>query len=341
MRKQILATCLAIITLFSTMTVGYALELKETDAGIVYPADDIAMKAEAERDATAHTIKFDASVLLESETELMYMDMVTYEDAQLDMIKAHNISAAQQAKDYVRKLNLSESGYGYIEEFCLEELDYYMNMEDAQLLSYTVYTPNQHSVTTLSDSPTEEELRLFGTYGGRDFYYFYPSSAEVKTNVKKQETKAKLQGWVNNVIGCVLEFESIKVNALWSAFQLLMGAPSDYIVQTGAFTESYCNLTMYTRGLYTEYGNGTYEMLSSQQYCAVYPYKIFHPVDSPNYSGAYVKDYGYQGQIYSNKYMNSPKSLCQEAWQIYNGALVVAAHDTINTSAFKTIWEDL
>jgi hypothetical protein len=214
-------------------------------------------------------------------------------------------------------------------------------MEDAQLTSYTVYTPNRSSEATLSSSPSESDLTYFGSYGGRKFYFFYPSSAGVKTNIQKQSTTSKLQSWINNILGCTMVFADIEVSALWSSFQLSMGAPDNYIVQSGAFTQSFCNLTMYTRGIYTQYGNGDYDMLTSQQFCNVYPYMVFHPVDSPNYAGSYNKDYGFQGQVFSPKYKNSTTSLCKEAWQLFNGTWILNAHDRVNTSAFKTIWENL
>lgn len=253
-----------------------------------------------------------------------------YDRQQKQQAKLHNDEVIQRAKQYVRSLDLQSRGLGFIEDSCIEELESYEGMDGAKILSYTVYTPK-------SNSPSIDELKYFGTYQARKFYTYFPSSLEAKSNIKK-DSKSILQKWASNLVGCILVFQTMEVNAAWTAFQIMMGAPRDYTVQRDAFTESYCNLNIRTRGIYTQYGNGDYDMVTSQQYAQTYPYMIFHPVDSPKYEEFYGKKFGFSGNVYSAKYKKSSNELCKEAWQVFNGSLVMDKFDKIEIRSFKTVW---
>ena len=296
---------------------------------------------EFKKDVDAHTITFGESTLPETEMRTSSLSSLNYDEVQKAISREHNAVVVEEAKEYVRSLNLHEAGLGFIEKSCIAELESYASLEDAQILSYTVYTPKMDNSAALNQrsSPAEPELTYLGTYQARDFYTYFPSSLSTKTNVKKNTNKSKLQQWVDCIINCTLVFAPIEVNAVWATFQNKMGAPDQYTVQTSAFTESYCNLNIYTRGVYTKFGNGAYDMVTSQQYAQTYPYMIFHPVDSPKYDEFYGHSFGYKGNVYSNKYKNSANDLCKEAWQVFYGSLVVDKFDKINTSAFKTLWD--
>lgn len=257
-----------------------------------------------------------------------------YELALKDLNKEHNRKAAEEATDFIMSLNLKELSLESLEETCIEELQNYAEMEDAQLVSYTVNIPKSNLQSAVAAS-VPEGYNFFGTFGGRDFYYYYPSTASVKTTNFKQTTTSTLQNWVNLSVNLVMAFADITVTTPFTAFQIMMGAPSNYTVKTGAYTENYFNVNVHTRGIYTLYGNGSYQMLTSQQIGLVYPYVIWHPVDSPTYLGAYVTDYGLKGAVYSSKYNNSSASLCQEAWQAYNGAFVTDRFNTINMNSYN------
>lgn len=289
----------------------------------------------------AHTVEFSEYDVSCAFNAVLTNNTTTFtgDISQKDLALAHNARATRKAKEYVLSLNLEANGYGYIEDFCLSELERYATMEDAQLLSYTVYTPKENECAFLKGANLKSSnYNYFGSYNGRDFYFFYPSSAVINSNIQKQSTKAKLQKWVNNIISCTLQFKNIEVNAAWSVFQFMMGAPANYIVHDSAFTESYCNLRTYTRGIYTIGGQNSYQMQTSQQFCNVYPYIAFHPVDPLNYDPIYPHDFGYQGVVYSPKFNKSTTELCQEAWQVFYGTYSLDKYDTINTSAFKTFW---
>lgn len=280
----------------------------------------------------ANTISFSETVLPES---ISTLDAASEEDAQKAIALAHNQDVAKQAREYVQSLNLAQRGLSHIEKACLNELDYYASLEDGQLLSYTVYTPK--SISTAASVPSD--LLYFGTYGGRDFYYNVPADAVVKSNVEKQNERDILLAWAQYLINLYLIFNRIESIAMWSDVLSAMNAPSGYKVTEGAFVDSYANLKVYTRYIYTEYGAGSYEPITSQQFCEVYPYAVYHPVDPPLYNGSYDIEFGYQGQSYSPRYRDSREELCKQAYQIYFGAWDPGAHDKIGISTFRTIWK--
>ena len=280
----------------------------------------------------ANTISFSETVLPES---ISTLDATSAEDAQKAIALAHNQDVAKQAREYVQSLNLTQRGLSHIEKACLDELDYYMSLEDGQLLSYTVYTPKSTSTTASVPS----DLLYFGTFGGRDFYYNVPASALVQSNVEKEDFWDTLVAWSEYLIDLYLIFSQIEAITVWSDVLSAMNAPTGYTVREGAFVQSFANLNIYTRYIYTVYGAGSYEPVTSQQFCEVYPYAVFHPVDSPLFDGSYNIEHGYRGQAYSPKYRNSKEELCKQAFQVYFGAWDPSAHDKIGLSAFRTIWK--
>mgnify|MGYP003623639609 CR=1 FL=1 len=244
----------------------------------------------------------------------------------------------------MKSLNLQDAGYGFIEEFCLEELEYYESLDGVKLLSYTVNVPKSEAVSVNDPKVSTQgvalsKLNYFGTYGGRTFYFYYPSTANLDTKNYQQKTQSILQQWVNNSINLYMVFADIRVAAAWTSIQTLMGAPKNYTVRSGAWTDYYFNTNVHTRGIYTLYGSNSYEMVTSQQYAQLYPYIVFHPVDSPKYLGAYTKDYGYQGVAYSPKFRIGDSKLCQEAWQAFNGAVVTPKHDKVNLQNTQYTWK--
>ena len=83
----------------------------------------------------ANTISFSETVLPES---ISTLDATSAEDAQKAIALAHNQDVAKQAREYVQSLNLTQRGLSHIEKACLDELDYYMSLEDGQLLTYYI-----------------------------------------------------------------------------------------------------------------------------------------------------------------------------------------------------------
>jgi len=296
MKKRMVSVVLAALILSSCIVPAMAYhEGNDALSGIEYALNneietvsDVEFRSYMDKICDSYTITFQEDNLSsEVPNNRLLTAEVSKETAKA--VIAHNKKAAQQAKSYVMSLNLKAAGYAFIEESCLEELERYEKMDDFQILSYTIHVPKNNSnsqVSTLAAPPAN--FFYFGTYGGRDFYFYYPSTTNGKTTNYKQISQSVLQQWVNNAVNLVMVFADIRVSAGFSAFQALMGAPKNYTVKTGAFTENYFNANVHTRGIYTLYGNGTYQMLTSQQYAEIYPYAVFHPVDSPAY-GAHIQ----------------------------------------------------
>lgn len=277
--------------------------------------------------SNSYTITFDES---DQSQDILYSN-VSAQSTSNDT-ETYNEKAAKKATDFVKSLNLSEKGYQEIETFCLEELASYAKMEDATLVSYTVHVPKETSVQA---AKPPAGYFFFGSYGGRDFYFYYPSTGTIKTNIKKESTKSTLQKWVSGSVNLLMSYASIKVSVPWTIFQTILGTPSGYTIKNGAHVDHYCNVNIHTRGIYTLYGNGKYSMVTSQQFGDVYPYAVFHPCDSPKYAGSYNKDFGYKGQVFSPKYKQSTQNLSKEAWQVFNGAVGIGKHDKINTQSYS------
>ena len=75
-------------------------------------------------------------------------------------MRSVNDNTVDEALSYVKSLNLSDIGYSYIEEACLNELQGYKE-DDVILESYTVLVPKVRT------------KHLYGTYLGSNYYYEY------------------------------------------------------------------------------------------------------------------------------------------------------------------------
>lgn len=334
--KKFIACFLTLMTMASLCMPTFAVAQDNSDSACYTPMDE-----EWAMVADSYKITFDRDTITEND-EMMLAENESpndYDEVQKELAREHNANVAEQAKNFVRALNLSDKNFGYIEEFCLEELDYYASMEDAQLISYTVYTPKQKSGS--KSSPTESDLMYFGTYQTRDFYFFYPSEAVTTTNIKKQSTKSILQQWAKAILSVLLSYngggaETISVTTTWSDIMSISSLPANYTVTNEAKSESYCDVEVHTRGIYTKYGNGDYEMVTSQQYGVVYPFVNFYPADRPNYPGCISYDYGYQGIVTSPRFNDGTTELCKEAWQKFYGSTVYP--DRLLLNSLKTYW---
>lgn len=334
--KKIVSTILASLTLVTCTVPAFA-----SESDNIY-SEPTALCEEWENVSDAHKITFERDNIPENDILLLSSDdPINYDDAQKVIAREHNGRVTEQAKQFVKSLNLAEQNCGYIEEFCLDELDYYATLEDVQIIEYTVYTPKQR----LSDersSPTKDDLMYFGTHQNRDFYFFYPSEAKATTNHKKQSTKSILQDWAKAILSALLSYsggggEVVSITSTWADFMSVSSLPKNYIVKDDAYSESYCDVVVHTRGIYTELGNGSYQMLTSQQFGEVFPYVNFFPLDRPAYPGCITKDYGFQGIVTSPRYNAGTKALCREAWDMFYGTLTFP--DKLTLSSLKMYWK--
>lgn len=150
--KKIVSTILASLTLVTCTVPAFA-----SESDNIY-SEPTALCEEWENVSDAHKITFERDNIPENDILLLSSDdPINYDDAQKVIAREHNGRVTEQAKQFVKSLNLAEQNCGYIEEFCLDELDYYATLEDVQIIEYTVYTPKQR----LSDersSPTKDDL---------------------------------------------------------------------------------------------------------------------------------------------------------------------------------------
>lgn len=332
MNKKVMCIVLSLVLLALSVVPAFAVETSSTHAEECAVLEDQEYQSYIEEFCDSYTITFEDELSL-SEDNAVSVSSLENEANSKENVKSHNELAAQEAIEYVDKLNLSEKGWETIENTCIDELNYYATLDEAKLLSYTVHVPKSNASISASSPPSG--YFYFGEYGGKTFYFYYPSDAGFVTNVCKETSTSNLQKWVNSALTLYTIFGPTKTATAWSVIQLLMGVSSNYTVRNGAFLESYCNVQVKTRGIYTLYGNGSYQMVTSQQFGSVFPYVVFHPCDPPKYNGAFSKDYGYQGQVFSPKYKNTTTDLCKEAWQAYNGAVVLSQHDKVSLSSCK------
>lgn len=333
MKRKLGSVFLAAIITYLMVIPSYAVEYSENNFEELSEEE---IRNSIELNCDSFNIRFDGN---DNNTTLMDSHEINSfnEETETDIL-TKNSKRSAVAAEFIKSLNLSEKGYESIETFCLNELEYYGKMEEAELISYTVHVPKESSSGTRASAPPKG-YTFFGSFGGRDFYFYYPSTLKLKTNVQKTQSQSTLQKWVNGSTNLLMAYANIKISVPWTIFQTIIGTPSNYKVTVGAHLEHYCNVNIHTRGIYTLYANGTYQMLTSQQFGDVYPYNVFHPADSPKYQGSYNHDFGYKGQVFSPKYKKSVSALCQEAWEIYNGAYSPDNHDKILLTSYSGFFQ--
>lgn len=335
--KNILCLSLAIYLCISLTVPAFAIDEINAEPCTVseFQSDEIVDRMA--KMSNAHTIEFERSIVPQMYSINSEEDTSTA-GTEKAVNKAHNEEAVQQAKELLDSLNLSESGYRFIEEACLQELNYYMEQDDMQLRSYTIFVPKEnYEVAVPASTPSDSELSYFGTYNAKNFYFYYPSMAEVDSKIVKQTSKSDIQNWVSGIVDFFTIFGSVQVQFAWKFFQNRMNVSDNYEVHNGAFLESYCILHMHTRCIYAKGGNNSNILLSSQQFCEVFPYTVLHTGDTS--CPTVTENYGYAGQVFSSKFKNDTSKLCMEAWQIYYGTVVLDRYNKINTNQTKSYFK--
>lgn len=335
--KNILCLTLAISLCLSLVIPAFATDEinAEPDALSELRSDEIMDRMA--KISTPYTIEFERSVVPQTYAANNVED-VSIDAAEKAVNKAHNEEAVRQAEELLFSLDLSESGYGFIEEACLQELNYYKEQDEVQLLSYTIFAPNENYETAvLASTPSDSDLFYFGTYNSKDFYFYYPSMAEVQSKIVKQTSTSSIQKWVSGIVNFFAQFGSIEVQFAWQLFQNQLNVAGKYEVHDSAFLESYCILQMHTRYIYGKGGNNNNILLSSQQFCEVYPYTVLHTGNTSK--PTVTVNYGYAGQAFSTKFNNGTAKLCQEAWQIFYGSVVLDRFNDLKVDQLKTFFK--
>lgn len=247
------------------------------------------------------------------------------EEYETTVVKNHNEQVAEQAKDFVLSLGLADANLDFIEDSCLQELDEIANVTDYLLTSYTVRVPKGalSSEASLNSTAPLDSLTYYGTYANRDFYYYYFSESTGSTEYKKTTSQCKL--WAQNLLDLVLCFADAGITVPYTYVKQAMGNPIGYTPNDKAYSSFYFNVNITSRGIYTEYRTlpsmtVTYQQVTSGQIGHLYPFVIYHPVQSPTYLGSYNIELGYQGAVYTPNFKDKDKQL-KEAYNAFIGGV--------------------
>lgn len=255
---------------------------------------------------------------------LEQLNTISEEDEAETVVIAHNQEAANTAKEYVQSLNLQDVGLEFIEKSCLKELDRLSECDDFTLTSYTVLVP-EGALSSRTRSVPFKDLTYYGTYAGRDFYFYYYSETRGTINYKKTTPRAKQ--WFQNVVDLVLCFADAKTTVPLTLVKQAMGNPYGYVPKDAAYCEYGFNVNIRTRGIYTNYTtllptpHTTYEEVCSGQIGHLYPGVVYYPVESPKYKYSYSIDLGYQGAVYT-PYFHDKNQQLKDAYSGFNGASI-------------------
>lgn len=229
------------------------------------------------------------------------------------IVATHNANAAEQAKDFVLSLNLPAFNLDFIESSCLRELNEITNSTDFILTSYTVRVPKG---AMQSRSVPFDDLTYYGSYGGRDFYFYYYSETKGTTQYKK--TSKRMIDWFSNIVDLVLCFASAEFTVPLTIVRQQTGY--DYTLNNEAYAEYFFDVNIESRGIYALYNNSRYEEVTSGQIGHLYPYIVYYPLQRPEMPGSISIDFGYQGPVYTTNFSNRDVQL-KNAWMAYNGSI--------------------
>lgn len=312
MKKRVISLLLALVMCLSLCTNVFAMEKPVNEIDL--SSDDIP--------CDKYTITFDLPQA-KLPADFSKDDLISYEK---NIVLPHNQCSAQKAIEYVESLHLPDYNLAFIEESCLAELETISIASDYVLTSYTVLVPvgalstpavassNSHGTMPLAD------LTYYGTYANRDFYYYTFSESTTSTEYKR--TSNRMVAYFNQLIDLVLCFLDVDITVPVTLIR--NGLPSGYTPNSSAYCEYYFNVNTRTRGIYTKYyvissGTYRYDMVTSQQYGHLYPFIVYHPVDSPRYNGSYDIELGWQGVAHTPNYSNKTWQL-QHAYNVFQGS---------------------
>ncbi len=150
------------------------------------------------------------------------------------------------AVDYVKSLQLTNKGYAYIEEACLDELEQY-RQQGATVYSYTVLVPK----AAKSDV-------YYGTYNNIPFYVDYSSIANVK--IEKDgpyPSSTALAHWVQGLFSVGMAFAHFTYGIPYALVSAALGNPSNVTYSYGSHNSYVFQAAPRTRLFYTYRGSST------------------------------------------------------------------------------------
>ena len=242
------------------------------------------------------------------------------------VVQTHNENAVNQAKDYLYSLNLADSGFELIEESCLMELEEMKDDTNYMLESYTIKVPKINESIQNKPAATDEQvppawLTYYGTYANTDFYFYFFSEAEKTTQFKKVSNG--MEDWFKNLAELVLCFADVEVGVSSALIKSVMQATIGYTPTSNAYAEYYFDVLTDTRGIYAFHNAVVgYDVVTTQQRAALYPYVVYYPVQRPQYQGSYNVEIGFSGMVYTPKFDDTEYQLKRAYQHLFLSASV-------------------
>ena len=207
-------------------------------------------------------------------------------------MRSVNDNTVDEALSYVKSLNLSDIGYSYIEEACLNELQGYKE-DDVILESYTVLVPKVRT------------KHLYGTYLGSNYYYEYTSMANMRRETKGVEkgkaNESKWNSWILGAMDLVIAFRSIKWGVPYSIIRTVTGISSISDVHYGSYNqyvEQFTNTV--TRTIFKEKNSASLDACYQDQTSSLRVKLYFCPVGIDETSDYIEIDTVYDGTVQAN-----------------------------------------
>lgn len=212
------------------------------------------------------------------------------------------------AIDAVKALNLAADGLGYIEEACLEELEFKRD-QGVELESYAVLVPKAAKA-----NPT-----YYGTYNNVDFYSSLVSlgnyGAKRQTYTNQDKIKSFLTGSANLVF-CLETFANYAVP--WTLLCNIASFPIDKVVTSSPQLVAKVNINGTNRVIYTK-SLGVYQKVYSWEFGNARPYAQFehkNPFVTPS-------EFTYDGPLYTYKDLSGTdkQNVLRDAYNVYTSGI--------------------
>lgn len=267
----------------------------------------------------------DVSNNAEQEIDLNAYEQYKIEFNQEDGMLCSESSSIDDAIQYVNSLKLEESGFAYIEEACLAELEQY-KIDGIELEDYTILVPKTRTKS------------YFGTYSGKEFYYENTSVANMRRETdgvaKSSSNASKWNNWILGVTDLAMNFASYKWSIPYTMIRNITGVSGTSEVYNGSrnqHVEQFTNTI--TRSIYRKSGS-SYSLCYQDQSSSLRVNLYFCPVGT-----AFSSDYisigtTYNGTVKAND--ASKDTILQQANTYANhGSKVVY---TVSTKRVQENW---
>ncbi len=213
-----------------------------------------------------------------------YTINLSYEDA--NTLATATDDSIDRAIAYVKSLRLGDMGFSYIEEACLNELIAYKD-DDIILENYTVLIPKAKT------------KNYYGTYLGKDYYYEYTSTADIRRETKGEEknesNEIQWDFWVLGTADLGMCFAKYKWSIPYSIIRTItgIGEPEEiYYESYNEYVEQFTDIV--TRTIFRK-ENSNYKASYQDQTSSLRVNWYFCPVGT-----AFDSDYISCGTVYDS-----------------------------------------